>query len=112
MKLFLTKFTDSENTHGIEYTMISPSNKISLFSTLSSPFGPALIKTDTKNAKNTFDFAYFKNGVMHNECGPALKNGDKFSYYINGRRFSKEKYIENISENNKIKIVFNENWFK
>jgi hypothetical protein len=115
MKLFLIKFTDIENTHGIEYTMISPFNKTSLFSTissLSSPFGPALIKADTKNIKNRFDFAFFKNGSMHNECGPAEKKGEKFFYYINGEKFSKEKYLESISEKNKIKIVFNEYWFR
>jgi hypothetical protein len=51
---------------------------------------------------------WYLNGELHRVDGPAIEhfNGDK-SWYLNGTKYSQEEWFEQLSEEDKLKAVWN-----
>jgi len=56
---------------------------------------------------------WFFNGKLHREDGPAIEypNGDN-SWYLNGKRLTREAWFEMIPEESKVKALFCEHFIK
>jgi hypothetical protein len=51
---------------------------------------------------------WYLNGLYHRVDGPAIEhsNGDKF-WYLNGVEYSQEEWFERLSEEDKLKAIWN-----
>jgi hypothetical protein len=62
--------------------------------------GPAIEYQDSKS--------WYKFGVLHRDDGPAFINGKEISWWFNGELCKKEKWLELIPEDRKVKALYSE----
>ena len=54
---------------------------------------------------------WFLKGTRHREDGPAIESGEKKVYYLHGIEYTKDKWWENLSDQAKLKVIFNAGLF-